>query len=111
MARYLLLMRGDQAAFEKLDRAGQAAIVAEHEAWSASLESRGLLRDGDGIAAGGTLLEGGEGKARPSPYLGANQLSGFYLIEAKDGEEALRVARECPALRHGESVELAALGH
>lgn len=112
MPRYLFLMRGDQSSFEALDEAGRAGIVAEHVAYSRSLEERGILRDGDGIAPGSRILAGSGTAAAPSPYARSpHELSGFYVVEAASMDEALAIAKGCPALRHGESVEVAELGH
>ena len=114
MARYLLLMRGDQARFAALPAREQGRIIAEHRAYSDRLETEGRLEEGDGLAFDSLLLrrEGGRVSRSSRPFAGTEQqLSGFYIVEAADDEAALVLAEACPALLHGESVELVRLGH
>jgi len=114
MSRYLLLMRGDQSGFNSMTAEEQKKIIGDHIQFSQELEKKKLILDGDGCSSSTILLEkkGKCVKTRSNPYAATeNQLSGFYVIEAKDDEDAVRIAKGCPALKHGESVEVVKLGH
>ena len=39
------------------------------------------------------------------------QLSGYFIILADNMEKAIEIAKSCPSLKFGESVEVIALGH
>ncbi len=38
-------------------------------------------------------------------------LTGFFIIEARDLDAAVEIARGCPALTHGERVVVRSIGH
>jgi len=114
MPKYLLLMRGDQSRFMALPAEGKRRVIADHEAWSRELAEAGHMVDGDGLAFDSVLLtrEAAGIVEKANPHVGdPRQLSGFYIIEARDDAAALSLARGCPALGHGESVEVSRLGH
>lgn len=114
MNKYLLVLRGSAAAFAALPPTRQEAVIALHQAWAGELGERGLLLDGEACQAGSVLLRGGASGVEqgPAPHAeGRDALSGFYLVQCASLDEAVALARGCPALTHGETVEVVALGH
>lgn len=114
MPRYLLLMRGDQSGFIAMSPAEKKKVIGDHIQYSKELEAKGMILDGDGCSASSVLLEkkGKSVKSKKNPFEGTvSQISGFYVIEAKNDAEAEKIAKECPALAHGETVEVILLGH
>ncbi|MBN2790674.1 MAG: hypothetical protein JXR69_10835 [Candidatus Delongbacteria bacterium] len=110
MSRYLLLMRGDQSSFVGRSEEEQKAIIADYIDYADELDKKAKMLYGDGCSYHSVLLKGDEVKQDPFVYTD-KQLSGFYMIEAENDEEAQSLAKECPALKHGESVEVVKLGH
>jgi hypothetical protein len=85
----------------------RAARVAEYGAWAREIRSAGHLVAGEKLADQGVVLEGPGGTSRAVPaHVGPDNvsLSGYFVIQAADWEEALSVARACPHLRHGGSI-------
>lgn len=84
------------------------AIVEEYRQWAISLADAGLLVSAEKLAdAGGyRLVAGREPAARPATD---EVLTGFFLIRARDYDEALRIARESPHLRYGGQIEVRAI--
>lgn len=114
MNKYLLVLRGSAAAFAALPPTRQEEVIALHQAWAGELGERGLLLDGEGSQPGSVLLRAGAAGVEqgPAPHAeGADALSGFYLVQCASLDEAVALARGCPALTHGETVEVVALGH
>lgn len=114
MSKYMLFMRGNQDYFAKLTDQEQKQVIASHVEYSKFLAEKKLLLDGDGFGLESNLVEKTDGRIRVnnSPYTGTpEQVSGYYLIEASNMEEAIEHAKKCPALLHGESVEVIPIGH
>lgn len=113
--KFLLLLRGDPAAFEALPAGERQRIIAAHGAWAGELARAGRLVDGAGFpgrcvrfAAGG----GGEVRATDVSFAGDRLApSGFYLVDAASADEAAALARACPALAHGETVDVLPCAH
>jgi hypothetical protein len=85
------------------------AQVEEYKAWAADGARQGFLLDGEKLKderrllpetarASGAGVEGTEGP-----------IGGYFVIRAADYEEALRLARTCPHLRHGGRIEVRAI--
>ncbi len=114
MPRYMLLMRGDQSGFLAMKPEEQKELINDHIQFSKALEAKKMIFDGDGCSANTVLLEkkGRCVKSKKNPFEGTDsQVSGFYMIEAKNDTEAEKIAKGCPALAHGETVEVIKLGH
>jgi hypothetical protein len=75
-------------------------------AYQAALEKAGAFVMTVGLArsyeATTVHLEDGELKVHDGPYADTReQFGGFYIIEARDMDEALAWARQCPAAQWG----------
>jgi hypothetical protein len=76
------------------------------------LKGRGQFVGGEPLGTGGRVLRTDGGPVRVTHY--ADQkgvLTGFFLIEAEDLDAAALIARDCPALLHGETVVVRPVGH
>lgn len=62
--------------------------VDEYRAWARDLRTRNVVIDGVKL------------KSAPSP------LSGYFMIRARDLDEAKRIAATCPHVRHGGTIEV-----
>ena len=60
-------------------------------------EYRGWARD---LRAENVVIDGVKLKSAPSP------LSGYFMIRARDLDEAKRIAASCPHVRHGGTIEV-----
>ena len=102
MSRYLFLMRGDQAEFLAMKPEEKKKMIADHLQYSKELEEKNILIDGAGCYESSVLLakDGRSIQSTKDPFTGTdNQLSGFYLIKAKNDAEAVAIAKGCPALK------------
>lgn len=99
----LLLLGGPTPASE----AEEAALVREYGGWARSLGESGRYVTGKKLGEGGHLLDAAAGNVRADPDLaGFDALGGYFVIEAEDDAEAIRVAESCPHLRHGGRIVL-----
>ena len=84
--QYLLLIYDQEADFEKMAQSEQVAVYQEYRKLVDELKEKK-------ISIGGPFAETKE------------QLGGYFLIEAKDLDEAIEVAARIPAAREG-SIEV-----
>jgi hypothetical protein len=86
------------------DSIAEQAIVAEYRAWALRLRDSGALVMAEKLADDPLTMLTAAG-ATQMPRNTSDELGGFFLIQA-DSAEAFRIARECPHLRHGGTVQV-----
>jgi hypothetical protein len=108
--KYLCLLFSEEAAWGRMSKAEQDAGVQQYAAYSADLKASGHYVTGQRLqpVSSATVVRMRDGKMSTTdgPYAETKeQLGGYYLIEAKDLNEALQVASRCPGAHHG-SIEV-----
>lgn len=99
----LLLYESPEAAGSESDK------VVEYSHWAKSLREANRAITGEKLKDGGRLLRQAQGRLEISEVGQQNQreaLGGYFLIEARDIEDALRIAERCPHLKYGGAIEL-----
>lgn len=85
-------------------------VIARYTAWSAKVAQSGRLVGGDKLKdEGGRHLTAPQGRlvVRDGPFAEAKEVvGGYFLIEAADYDEAVRIASDCPHLELGGRIEL-----
>jgi len=99
---YLLLLHEPAGFGAGLDEAQHAALVERYGRWAAELGAR--CTGGEELAPEGLELRPGAGAATPIPD--GPRVGGYFLLRARDGEEALALARTCPHLELDGWIEL-----
>jgi hypothetical protein len=85
----------------------QERVVAELTAWAQSLAEAGQFRAGDELAEDGRVLRGADGRMSAEPLAPrTTDIGGYFIVAAEDYDEAIAIARGCPQLRYGGTVEL-----
>jgi hypothetical protein len=107
---YLLLIYGNEADVAKMTQADHVAMYQEFGHFNQSIQQSGNLRAGHRLqpVATATTVRTRDGKrlVTDGPFAETReQLGGYYLIEAKDLDEALAIAERIPSARWG-SVEV-----
>ena len=108
--KYLCLAYYDEQAFEALPQAELDAIVSQCPRYDQELRDSGhlILQASLGPTRATMSLrpKGGKPAVTDGPFAETKeQLAGFYLIDAKDFEEAIELAARIPPARLG-SVEV-----
>jgi len=108
--QYLLLIYGNEKYFNQLSEAEQKKIDHEYGEYTQNIARSGHLRGGnelDAIAKAKTVrLRDGKRLVTDGPFAETKeQLGGYYLVEAKDMDEALALAARIPSVRWG-SIEV-----
>jgi hypothetical protein len=108
--QYLLLIYQNEAEWGKLSEAELGKMQAEYGALTKSIKESGHLVAGDALqpTQTATTVRVREGKTLTTdgPFAETReQLGGYYLIEAKDLDEARAIAVRIPSVRVG-SIEV-----
>ena len=108
--QYLLLIYGNEKQFEQMTPAEYNKIDQEYMEFSKSIAASGHMRGGnelDRISKAKTVrVRDGKRAVTNGPFAETKeQLGGYYLVEAKDLDEALALAARVPSARFG-SIEV-----
>jgi hypothetical protein len=108
--QYLLLIYASEAEEGAMPEADMNALLAEYGAFSQSIVASGAFKAGDRLQPSSTAttvrVRDGKTLTTDGPFAETReQLGGYYLIAAKDLDEALSVAARIPSARYG-SIEV-----
>jgi hypothetical protein len=109
--RYLLLIAGDENRLNHLPEAEQARTMQAWGTYTTDLQTAGKLRGGERLRPAATAttvrVKNGQRLLSDGPFADTKeQLGGFFLIDAKDLDEAVELASKMPHLEAGGSVEV-----
>ncbi|MGE5625251.1 MAG: YciI family protein [Bacillota bacterium] len=108
--QYLLLIYTQEAEYAAMDKKATEALSAEYGAFTQGIVKSGHFKGGERLRptdmATTVRVKNGKTVTTDGPFAETReQLGGFYLIEAKDLDEANGIAARIPAARHG-SIEV-----
>lgn len=108
--RYVCLIYENEAGMGPLMAAQGDQIMSEYFAFTEDIRKSGHMVAGEALqpvqTAATLRLRGGQLQVTDGPFAETReQLGGFYLIEARDLNEAIQVASRIPGCRYG-SVEV-----
>ena len=108
--QFLLLIYENEALRADRSEAQNKAIFSEYMEFTKGIVQSGHFKAGDALQSVKTAktvrVKDGATLATDGPFAETReQLGGYYLIEAKDLDEAIAIGAKIPAARHG-SVEV-----
>ncbi len=108
--QYLLLIYGNESAMKTATDADRNAMFAAYGDFTAGIVKSGHMVAGEALqpASTATNVRVREGKTLTAdgPYAETKeQLGGYYLVEANDLDEAIKIASRIPGARAG-SIEV-----
>jgi hypothetical protein len=107
---YLLLIYSNEQYWETISEAERGAILAEYQAFTDGIAKSGHFKAGEALqptsSASTVRVRDGKTVTTDGPFAETReQLGGFYLVSAKDLDEALALAARIPSARVG-SIEV-----
>ena len=107
MKEYLFIYRADTDSHAMTDD----AMANDHFKWKTWLETLAknghLSNPGNPLNPGGKVLSGKTKKITDGPFIEAKELVGGYsIVKAGDLNEAAELAKGCPGLEYGGTVEI-----
>lgn len=108
--QYLLLIYDDEKVWDAMSPEQSGALLAEYHGYTKDVEASGHMRGGNALqpVATATTVRVRDGKTvtTDGPFAETKeQLGGYYLVEAKDLDEAIALAARIPSARLG-SIEI-----
>jgi hypothetical protein len=104
--KYMLLIYDDEQGRNKMTEAERSHLIAEYMQFTKEIEASGHYKVGSQLqpTASATAVRVRDGKrlVTDGPFAETReQLGGYYLIEAKDLDEAIGIAARIPSSRRG----------
>jgi hypothetical protein len=103
---YLLLFHGTQ--WDKnLSPEELQNVMSQWTAWFDRLTEQGKLKSAQPLMDEGKIVSWKKGQmVADGPFAESKEAIGYFLLQVNDLDEALEIAKECPSLRHGVTVEV-----
>jgi len=104
--RYLCLIYSDEKQWETMPQADMQAVMGEYFAFTEAVKKSGHYIGGDALkptpTATSVRVRNGKLSTTDGPFAETKeQLGGYYLIEARDLNDAIQVAAKIPSARMG----------
>jgi hypothetical protein len=104
--RYLCLIYSDEKQWESMSEADMQAMMGEYFAFTDAIRKSGHYVAGDALkpttTATSVRMRNGKLSTTDGPFAETKeQLGGYYLIEARDLNDAIQVAAKIPSARMG----------
>ena len=108
--QYLLMIYSNEAEYAKLDAATSQKVLGEYQAFTQSIIQSGNFKAGDRLQPVSTAttvrVKDGKTLTTDGPFAETReQLGGYYLVEARDLDEATKLAARIPGAQVG-SIEV-----
>src|SRR5262245_24834736 len=108
--KYLCLIYSDESQVQKLPQEDGDKMLAEYRAFGESIKTSGHWIAGQRLhpvsSATTVRMRNGKLSTTDGPFAETKeQLGGFYMIEAKDLNEAIQIGSRIPGAKHG-SIEV-----
>ena len=109
--QYILLIYDEEKSWQKLPEAERGAIFQQYMEFTQGIVKSGHFRAGDALQPVSTAttvrVKDGKRVTTDGPFAETKeQLGGYYLIEAKDLDEAIAIAARIPSVRIGGAIEV-----
>lgn len=104
--KYLFLLYADESAAPAPGSPDLELQVAAYGRYYEEVSGRGLFQSGDPVQPSRTAttvrVRDGAPQTATGPFVpGKDQVIGFYVLDCKDGDEAVTYAAKIPAASHG----------
>jgi hypothetical protein len=108
--QYLLLIYANEAEMAGRDAPSMATMIAEYTEFTKGIVQAGQFKAGDRLkpssSATTVRVRNGQRTTTDGPFAETReQLGGYYLVEAKNLDEAIAIAAKIPGAKHG-SIEV-----
>jgi hypothetical protein len=107
---YLLLIYNNEAEAQAMSQATVSAITQEYVEFTKSIVQAGQFKGADRLkpvsTASTVRVRNGKSTVTDGPFAETReQLGGYYMVDAKNLDEAIAIAARIPGARHG-SIEV-----
>lgn len=106
--QYMFLVRGAGCDGGSLSPEQMQAQMREVYAWIDGLSRKGIMTAAQPLTPGGKIVSGKNGSIISDGIAAESKeaVGGFFIVNAATMEEAVDIARTCPAFNHGARLEV-----
>lgn len=110
MPKYMLLLHDSVDGFSAMSPEEMQQVISKYMAWGETLRTGGLLHDSQKLTdEPGRVIRSTNGQTRVTdgPYSETKEvLGGYYTVIADDYDGAVEIARTCPHVDYGGTIEI-----
>jgi hypothetical protein len=108
MANFMYLFRGNQTALRSMSPEQMQQTMKKWMDWKDTLEKNGHIKQlGERLDGTGKVVRGKSKAVTDGPYVEAkDSIGGYMLVEAKNMDQAVELAKGCPILESDGTVEI-----
>jgi len=105
--QYLLLFTGNEW-WNKLSAEQIQEVIDQSKEWYGKLAAAGKVKASQALAREGATISGKNPRVvTDGPFAESKEaLGGYLLLEADSLDEVIAIAKECPSLRQGTTIEV-----
>jgi hypothetical protein len=103
----MLILKGDTSDWANLTPEQAQGLMQRYYDWSQEIADKGISLSGAPLMETGRVLTARDGVVVDGPYTETKEsIGGYYIIKADDYEQAVEIAKGCPALIYNGIVEV-----
>lgn len=107
MKKFLLLLHENTEELSNLSPKEMEGLVNAHIAWATKLGEEGYLISGDGLQDTATTISKKNCIVKDGHYIESKEMiGGYYLLQAKNLETVIEIAKDCPCHLWGGTTEI-----
>jgi hypothetical protein len=108
MAKFMYLFRSNPTAYRSMSPEQMQQTMKKWMDWKDTLQRDGHVQQlGERLDAAGKVVRGKSKAVTDGPYVEVKDyIQGYMLLEAKDMDQALELAKGCPILESDGTVEI-----
>ncbi len=107
MKEYLMLISENLENYSTMTPEAMQADIEQHVKWVEELVSKGHFKSGNPLMPNGKYISTAAGVVTDGPYTEVKEgISGYYFLLAESLEQAAEIARGCPSLQNGGTLEV-----
>jgi hypothetical protein len=108
MANFMYLFRSNTAAYQSMSPEQMQQNLKKWMDWKDTLEKNGHIHQlGERLDVTGKVVKGKAKAVTDGPYVEVKDfIQGYLLVEAKDMDQAVELAKGCPILERDGTVEV-----
>ncbi|MCX2681735.1 YciI family protein [Galbibacter sp. EGI 63066] len=107
MKKYLLLLHEDISKMQKLSPKEMEELIGAHMAWANQLAESGHMISGDGLEENSVQISGKDCVVKDGTFIESKEMiGGYYLLQAKDLDSIIDIAKACPCHLWGGTTEI-----
>jgi len=110
--QYLLLFTGNEW-WNKLSAEQIQQVIDQSKEWYGNLAAAGKVKASQALAREGATISGKNARViTDGPFAESKEaIGGYLLLEAASLDEAIAIAKACPSLRHGTTIDVRPLSN